>query len=76
MGEWTHSYYSAWVEAALRSSRQCLTTRFESKTRVGAELSKIYAARDDIAPGSGWYDSPNFADVAPAIQQKHFANEQ
>jgi hypothetical protein len=41
-------YYSGWGEAALISSRNCLTTRFKNSGAIGTKLLKNYHHRDSI----------------------------
>lgn len=72
--ESVHIYYQGWTEGALRSSRQCLESRFG--TPLNAKLAAVFAGRDNSVPGNGWWSSSNFQDVPAAIGQKHFANEQ
>lgn len=75
MGEWAHNYYAAWTEGALRSSRQCLSTRYPPSTPIGDQLQRIYTTRDSISPGSGWLDSQNFNNIAPVTGVKTWSNE-
>jgi hypothetical protein len=74
IGEAYHIYYQGWSEGALRSSRMCLESRFGTQP-LKTRIAELYAARDGIVPGTGWYDSA-FQDVPPALGTKHFHNEQ
>jgi hypothetical protein len=71
--ESVHIYYQGWTEGALRSSRQCLVSRMSGSIKTA--LNAIYAARDNLVPGDGTWNSQNFQDIPDAIGVKHFANE-
>lgn len=71
--ESVHIYYQGWSEGALRSSRQCLTTRMTGSLKTA--LNAIYAARDNLVPGDGTWNSHNFQDIPDATGVKHFKNE-
>ncbi len=73
IGESVHIYYQGWVEGPLRSSRQCLTTRMPEAVKTA--LNAIYAARDNLVPGDGTWNSHNFQDIPDATGTKHFKNE-
>ncbi len=73
VGESQYSYYSGWIEGALRSSRRCLSGRIGGE--VGARLQEIYSARDGIVPGDGSWGS-DFAHIPPATSEApKFQNE-
>jgi len=71
--ESVHIYYQGWTEGALRSSRQCLSTRMTGALKTA--LDNIYSARDASVPGDGTWNSHNFQDIPAFAGSKHFPNE-
>ena len=58
ISESVHIYYQGWMEGALRAVRQALSTRMSGVTLTA--LNALYAARDNLVPGDGTWNSGNF----------------